>query len=49
MLNADVAILDLAEIQNQMMNGLKTSRLKHDGNWICMKVMSCALLSCSSI
>jgi hypothetical protein len=44
MLNTEVAILDLVEIQNQMMNGLKTSRLKHEGNWICMKVMSCALL-----
>ncbi len=44
MLNRDVAKLDLVEIQNQRMNGLKTSRLKHDGNWICMKVMSCAVL-----
>jgi hypothetical protein len=32
MLNTDVTILDVVEIQNQRMNGLKTSRLKHDGN-----------------
>jgi hypothetical protein len=32
MLNPDVAKLDLVEIHNQRMNGLKTSRLKHDGN-----------------
>jgi hypothetical protein len=32
MLNPDVAKLDLVEIHNQRMNGLKTSRLKHDAN-----------------
>jgi hypothetical protein len=32
MLNTDITILDVVEIQNQRMNGLKTIRLKHDGN-----------------